>query len=299
MKTTNTLGFEINVNDARANCEISIRLHDDCNNGHEDFSVTATFWTVGKKRCDRTFESGGCCHEQILELKPELKLFVDLHLSDSLGAPMHAVANGLYHIQQGNHGAAKRHLRVSDDEYEKLRVAESKEHLSIILEDMGIVYRWSQEAIQAIEILEKKTRKTFASKATRSQYTPLTKEQRQQEQERIDSGYYDDPERIEQRAKDAKRLAKHQLLLKIDAKRDKALAKARTEHQIETAIVEHFGKNVNVIWYSHTNELCFNWASHQDLVEDDEIELFESSNPNLPTGIKTTNKGKGRFKCRT
>ena len=51
----------------------------------ERFSITAD----GKDRC-------GCLHEEILQYRPDLKCFVDLHLSDIDGQPMHPEENGWY-----------------------------------------------------------------------------------------------------------------------------------------------------------------------------------------------------------
>lgn len=58
------------------------------------FSITAMIYTPASRRrndCD----AGGCLHDEILRLWPNLKPLVDLHLSDAVtGAPMHAEANG-------------------------------------------------------------------------------------------------------------------------------------------------------------------------------------------------------------
>jgi len=53
---------------------------------------TCTAWFGG----DRDDSYGGCCHETILDLRPDLAPFVRLHLSDPAGVPMYAVENGWY-----------------------------------------------------------------------------------------------------------------------------------------------------------------------------------------------------------
>lgn len=49
----------------------------------------------------------GACHAEILRAFPKLALIVALHLSDPDGVPMHAVANGRYHLERNREAAAK------------------------------------------------------------------------------------------------------------------------------------------------------------------------------------------------
>lgn len=67
---------------------IYIRLDDPCGNGHDDFSLTADLYD------GRRLDSCGMMHDEILKVKPFLKLFAELHGSDENGMPMHAVENG-------------------------------------------------------------------------------------------------------------------------------------------------------------------------------------------------------------
>ena len=72
----------------------TVRYDDRCNNGHNTFSVTAS---IDEKRGTRWIESGGgCCHETIAKVFPELAPFIKWHLVSSDG-PMHYVGNTVYH----------------------------------------------------------------------------------------------------------------------------------------------------------------------------------------------------------
>ena len=100
-RQSNSLRHKIVTTDIKGNpMYISIRLDDQCKNGHQDFAITATIYEKGKPQTDRNMIAGGCCHEEILKAHPELKIFVDLHLCDYSGAPMYAEENGFYHLRR-------------------------------------------------------------------------------------------------------------------------------------------------------------------------------------------------------
>lgn len=65
---------------------VTVRYDDQCGNGHNTFSITAT----GQGRC-------GCLHDEIAEKLPELAHLIKWHLCSSDG-PMHYIANTLYHV---------------------------------------------------------------------------------------------------------------------------------------------------------------------------------------------------------
>lgn len=73
---------------------VQIRHDDDCRNGHETFSIAATVTTTESKR-RRDIQAGGCLHEDIAAVFPELAPLIRWHLCSTDG-PMHYLANTLY-----------------------------------------------------------------------------------------------------------------------------------------------------------------------------------------------------------
>jgi hypothetical protein len=67
-------------------------------------------------RAGRDSDAGGADHDAIRRAWPVLESIVAMHLSDADGVPMHALANGRYHLANGNPEAAARLWRcpVSD-----------------------------------------------------------------------------------------------------------------------------------------------------------------------------------------
>ena len=89
------------------------------------WSLTGTIWEWKTARQDSNIASCGAMGEQLAEMEPWLKQFHDLHLSDLDGAPMHAVANGQYHLgltkwNDFDIDATSRHLRIGEAEAQNL-----------------------------------------------------------------------------------------------------------------------------------------------------------------------------------
>jgi hypothetical protein len=68
-----------------------VQYDDQCSNGHNTFSITGEIYIPGK----RDIEAGGCIHEQIVSVFPELEPYIKWHLVSS-DAPLHYVANTVY-----------------------------------------------------------------------------------------------------------------------------------------------------------------------------------------------------------
>jgi post-segregation antitoxin (ccd killing protein) len=134
------------------------------------FSVTADVFENGR------WAAGGCQHDTVLRLWPDLADVVALHLSDDTGQPMHAAANGWYWLagivggmgQQyhgGNGSSARtpeqctgilaRHLRITEDEVAALaKILATQDPKTARAMFVTFVSaqtdRWQREAAEAI-----------------------------------------------------------------------------------------------------------------------------------------------------
>ena len=167
METTNNLKHKISITE-KANCVISIRLNDECNNGHEDFSITATFWELNKTRRDVNMYMGGCCHEEILKFRPDLKIFVDLHLNDFRGYPMYYIENGFYHLKNMPKDRFIEYAKVDEEGYKLLKKASDEDEYGYLLINKLENHKiWEGLAKEGIAKLQELTEKKFESKGTR------------------------------------------------------------------------------------------------------------------------------------
>lgn len=295
---TNNLIHTININDSTANINIKIRLNDECKNGHQDFSITATIWEIGKIRNDRNMISGGCCHDEILKIRSDLQIFVNLHLCDFTGCPMYAVENGFYHLINGFNNTKPTdkgfksefcdYYRISAEQFDVLVQSENKLRYAINLQKLGILLKWMYEAKQAILLLEQMTGKKFLIDSKRTHYTAPTPEQIADEQAKEKAGYYTTSKILERKESELLRV-KNAKYSELIAKRDKEIAKAKREYEVKKAVLDGGLDLDNFIYYSHTSEGCFNWKNYGDRVTEEQFADFVR-NATLD-GITWKNKG--------
>lgn len=89
-----------------ATISAELRFDDECGNGHNTFSITADVTIPSKRKSNgyygRVDVAGGCLHEDIARVFPELAPLIKWHLVSTDG-PMHYVANTTYHASNRDH----------------------------------------------------------------------------------------------------------------------------------------------------------------------------------------------------
>ena len=285
MNTTqsNDLRHNISVDDSTGNYLIKIRLNDECKNGHQDFSITATFWEIGKVRSDRNLIMGGCCHDEILKVRPDFQIFVNLHLCDYSGVPIYAVENGFYHLQNGFNKTKVtdenfadefcKYYRLTPNQFDALRQSENKLRYTLNLQNLGILEQWKAEADKAIAILEDLTNTKFIVDSKKTQFKAPTPEQISEEQEKEKCGYYT-PEKIAERKQQAEAEAKAKKYAEIEEEMNKEINKVRKEYEVKKMVLDAGRSLENFIYYAHSNEGRFNWKNYGEAVTKEEFEKF-------------------------
>jgi len=277
---TNNLKHNISLSNKKVNCLVEIRLNDECKNGHQDFAITSCFWEIGKARTDRTNIMGGCCHDEILQHFPNLKIFVDLHLCDYDGIPMYAIENGFYHLSQGFENLKGKtqkeyfcnYYRVTPTQYDTLITANDKDYFGFLLASLGVLKQWKKEADKAIKTLEKLTGNEFVNDSVKSQFN-MTEEQLKEVESKIKNGFYT-KESIDQRQTEKIEAEKNAFIKEAAEKRDKAIQNAQIEYKVQLLVLNSGLSLKNTIYYNHSNTLSFNWKSYEPKISEKQFKDF-------------------------
>ena len=281
METTNDLRFTTGKTVGKESITVKIRLNDECKNGHQDFSITGEVYETGKPRTDRFLITAGCIHDTIEKHFPEFIPFIRLHLCDYKGIPMHASANGFYHLQNGFSKNPKDsdnfkseycdYYRVTPEQFDKLEDSFSELHFASLIIDLGILEQWDNEAKKAIEQLEQLTGKKFVIDSKRTQWHP-TDEQIKKERELIASGHYS-AKKIAER----KQAKIDQKIKDMEQDASKKIAEIKQDLDLDIQLYKMGGSRFQhgVIWYKHTNTLKINWSNND--LSDKEIKTIKAN----------------------
>lgn len=252
METTNKLFYSgtkfFTENEEDYRITVRISLDDDCKNNICDWSITAD---VDWKNKHGKYEDylGGCCHDEVAKHFPELAKFISLHLCNHYGAPMYPVENGIYHVRRSGMSVAMEYLRISEQECVELYKASKPEEERFVL--------------------------------------TLTDEERSLIEERIKAGHYSS-ENIEKRRVEAHKAKMAAKRAEICKRYDKKIRQAEAEKKIMLCVFDYGLSTDNVIYYSHTNTLSFNWNGYGEKITQEEFDDFVNKvdRSQLPEGIK-------------
>jgi hypothetical protein len=252
---------------------ITIKLADDCHNGHQDFSITGDMYVHGKARIERNCIGGGAIGDKIAQAFPDLAIFHRLHLCDYTGAPLYAVENGMYHADKANGMSQEtfcEYYRVTEKEYKKLsQCRETVEYYSVLV-SCGIIDRWKAEADEAIALLEKLTGNTFVCNSTKKQLHVPTKEAVEAFEARKASGYYTASARKAREVAEVER-GYQELRERIVQEYESGKKRIDDVRAIDTYLLDLFitlkisaKRCLNYIYYSHTCTLQLNFHARYD-----------------------------------
>lgn len=265
---------------------VTIRLSDDCKNGVCDFAITADIYELHAGGYYK-WVSGGCCHDEILKHFPEFSDFIRLHLSNVYGQPTHPVGNGLYWLKSEGVEKCAEYLRITPDQAAQL--SKEKDYFKYQLFALGIVDQWRREADAAIRHLEELTGEKFVNP-----YEPenekfvlrITDDEKQTILAAIDAGDYT-PEAIQERETARQEADRAKRRAEIVERYDNKIRENETEKAVYLYIFDQLGTTDNIIYYSHSNKICFNWQSYgKRWIQEEFVDFVNSVDLSaLPEGI--------------
>lgn len=240
---------------------VKICLSDDCKNGVCNFAITADIYEL-RKNGRYVWTAGGCQHEEIKRHFPEFSDFIRLHLSNVYGQPIYTVENGLYCLKSEGVDKCAEYLRITPDQAAQL--SKEKDYFKYQLFALGIVEQWRREADAAIRHLEELTGNLFVNP-----YEPenekfvlrMTDEEKQTILAAINAGDYT-PAAIQERETARQEADRAKRRAEIVERYDKKIRESETEKAVYLYIFDQLGTTDNIIYYSHSNKISFNWQSY-------------------------------------
>lgn len=271
----------------------SIKLDDNCKNGHLTFSFTGEIKV--KKGNGRLYDYiSGAIADIIVYFEPELEKFNQLHTCNHLGQPMY-IDDIRYSINKGrtNEQIAKIYNIPNLEAIETLQnTSDNKELFYYLVFRLGIAETWEKQAEEAIREMEAKTGLTLKIENKDKVYKQFDEKDCETLENLYQLGFASKQAK-QYRAQQAAEEKKAKGLAEIEKEFAKAVEKAKRIYEVKKAVISYGISWNNVVFYDHKNELCFNWLDYSDKVPSDVINGLVCSNT-LPEEIEVTNLDKGR-----
>lgn len=233
----------------------SIKLDDNCKNGHLTFSFTGE---IKVKKGNGQFYTyiSGAISDTIAYFKPELEKFNRLHTCNHLGQPMY-IDNVRYFINRGktNKQIAEMYNIPNLKAIETLRNAsDNKELFYYLVFRLGIAETWEKQAKEAIREMEAKTGLTLKIENKNKVYEQFDAEKCNDMAYLFKHGYAtkEMKQAREETARTKKRL---EGLAEIEKEFAKAVEKAKRIYEVKKAVISYGIAWNNVVFYDHKNEL--------------------------------------------
>lgn len=269
-----------------------IKLNDECKNGYLTFSFTGSIKI--KKGNGRYYDFiSGAIGDIITYFKPELSIFEKLHTCNHLGQPMY-IDNIRYHINEGKTDREISEMyNISDIKaIEILRNAsDNKDLFYYLVFRLGVAENWGNLANEAIREIEKRRNSKLKIENKDRVFKQFPEKECEVLENLYQIGYASDAQK-ELRDKARKEEQKQKELKEIEDERNKAIAKAQKEYEIKKAVVSFGISWSNVIFYDHSNKLCFNYSDYYKKIPSDLINDFVCADI-LPEDINVVNDDKG------
>lgn len=264
--------------------DVEIRLNDECRNGHEEFAMTCDIYR--KARNGRwVYEGGGCAHDEIIKRFPKFKIFEQLHLCNTLGQPMHFIANTIYFLKRGEYNLT---CLTEGEARELAMYVENNNAFQYKLEELGVLSRLENKAKEGIALLEElcgeKYTPEYEGQVKYGVY-PLSGDNRADVEKKIAEGYFTD-EKIEERKRAREEEEYQKVVEEIDKKLEAELKKINEDYNAQKLVLTWFRCKVDFIYYPHSKTYHFNRFnfSFEKQVTREEVDAFVEGNKELLEG---------------